>query len=65
MEPGSTYDPNFYGGIDELFPNDIPEHINGVDSPDHGEIWTIPFEYSIHDSTLSINAILSLIDYLL
>jgi hypothetical protein len=37
---GSEYDPNFYGGIDELLPNDIPEAIDGVDCPDHGELWT-------------------------
>jgi hypothetical protein len=37
---GSEYDPNFFGGIDELLPNDVPEQINGVDCPDHGELWT-------------------------
>jgi len=37
---GSEYDPNFYGGIDELLPNDIPEVIDGIDCPDHGELWT-------------------------
>ena len=37
---GTEYDPNFYGGIDELLPNDIPETINGVAYPDHGELWT-------------------------
>ena len=42
IEPGSIYDPNFYGGIDELIPNDIPEKFNGVNLPDHGEIWTLP-----------------------
>jgi len=38
LEPFSEYDPNFYGGIDELLPNDIPEEVNGVDSPDNGEV---------------------------
>jgi uncharacterized protein DUF5107 len=42
LPAGSQYDPNFYGGIDELIPNDIPENINGVDCPDHGELWTTP-----------------------
>jgi len=37
---GSEYDPNFYGGIDELLPNDLPETINDVACPDHGELWT-------------------------
>jgi hypothetical protein len=40
---GAAYDPNFYGGIDELLPNDIPELIAGVECPDHGELWTTSF----------------------
>jgi len=40
--PGSEYDPNFYGGMDELLPCDIPETINGMACPDHGELWTLP-----------------------
>lgn len=40
--PGSPYDPNFYGGIDELIPGDMPETIHGLHSPDHGELWTLP-----------------------
>ncbi|HEY5913017.1 MAG TPA: DUF5107 domain-containing protein, partial [Verrucomicrobiae bacterium] len=42
LPAGSEYDPNFFGGIDELLPNDIPEEINGVGCPDHGELWTLP-----------------------
>lgn len=40
--PGSAYDPNFYGGMDELLPCDIPETINGIACPDHGELWALP-----------------------
>jgi hypothetical protein len=40
--PGSAYDPNFYGGIDEVIPCDIPETIDGIACPDHGELWTLP-----------------------
>ena len=40
LEPGSEYDPNFYGGVDELLPNDMPEYVNGIHEPDHGELWT-------------------------
>lgn len=40
--PGAEYDPNFFGGIEELLPNDIPESIDGIDCPDHGELWTLP-----------------------
>ncbi len=43
-DPGSEYDPNFFGGIDELFPNDIPETIAGTDCPDHGVLWTTEFQ---------------------
>jgi hypothetical protein len=42
--PGTEYDPNFYGGIEELLPNDIPESIDGVECPDHGELWTLSLD---------------------
>lgn len=45
LPSGAEYDPNFYGGIDELLPNDIPENINGLDCPDHGELWTTPLSW--------------------
>ena len=45
LHSGSEYDPNFYGGIDELLPNDIAENINGVACPDHGELWTLPLSW--------------------
>ena len=48
LPSGSEYDPHFYGGIDELLPNDIPEKIDAVDCPDHGELWTTPL-HSILD----------------
>jgi hypothetical protein len=54
LAPGTAYDPNFYGGIDELLPNDIPEPLNGVDSPDHGELWTTAFDYEIEDGALTV-----------
>jgi hypothetical protein len=51
---GSEYDPNFYGGIDELLPNDLIEPINGVDCPDHGELWTTPLTSEISDDRLTL-----------
>ena len=36
LPAGSEYDPNFYGGIDELLPNDMPEELNGRGLLDHG-----------------------------
>lgn len=50
-EPGSEYDPNFFGGIDELLPNDMVEVIAGVPCPDHGELWTAEFSYQQVDQT--------------
>jgi hypothetical protein len=49
---GAEYDPNFYGGIDELLPNDIPETINHIDCPDHGELWTIPLAWQMNGHEL-------------
>jgi hypothetical protein len=43
----SVYDDTFFGGWDELFPNDSIEFINGEKEPDHGEIWALPWEYRI------------------
>ena len=51
---GSEYDPNFYGGIDELLPNDPPETIDGVDCPDHGELWTTPLQAEISGDRLRL-----------
>jgi len=50
--PGSEYDPNFYGGIDELLPNDLPETIDGIDCPDHGELWTLALQWQIDGASL-------------
>jgi hypothetical protein len=45
------YDDNFFGGWDELFPNDMPEELNGEPMPDHGEVWTLPWEYALERCT--------------
>lgn len=42
VPPGTAYDPEFYGGIDEQIPCDGPETCDGVAYPDHGELWTQP-----------------------
>jgi hypothetical protein len=59
LEPGSDYDSNFWGGIDELIPNDVPENIDGIDYPDHGELWTTPLEYEIKEEKLILSGTLS------
>jgi galactose mutarotase-like enzyme len=43
----SVYDDQFFGGWDELFPNDVPEAIEGEMFPDHGEIWTLPWQFAV------------------
>lgn len=40
---GATYDDVFFGGWDELFPNDEAEQIQGEAFPDHGELWASPW----------------------
>lgn len=55
----SEYDPNFFGGIDELLPNDIEETINGVACPDHGELWTMPLKSEINGDRIKLRGTLS------
>lgn len=43
----SSYDDHFYGGWDELFPNDLAETILGEAMPDHGEVWSLPWDYEV------------------
>lgn len=57
---GSEYDPNFIGGIDELFPNDIPETIDGISYPDHGELWTTPLQCEINNNTATVHGTMPL-----
>ena len=58
LPAGSEYDPNFFGGIDELLPNDIPEQINGVACPDHGELWTRPLAWRCDGARLTLEGTL-------
>jgi hypothetical protein len=50
--PGTAYDPNFYGGLDEVIPGDLPETIHGIAVPDHGELWTLPLQAEAHAGAL-------------
>lgn len=47
----SVYDDVFFGGWDELFPNDLAEEIGGERLPDHGEVWTLPWNVAIARET--------------
>ena len=57
---GSDYDSNFYGGIDELIPNDIPEIIDDISYPDHGELWTTSLNYEIKEDKILMFGLLEL-----
>jgi hypothetical protein len=60
LSPGADFDPNFFGGIDDLIPNDYPETVDGVSYPDHGELWTTPMTPRIEDETLILETLLPL-----
>ena len=59
-DPAADYDPQFSGGIEELLPSDIPEEIDGVYYPDHGELWRTPLSVNqACDSAATLSATLS------
>jgi hypothetical protein len=59
-KPDDDYDSNFWGGIDELLPNDIPETVNGIDYPDHGELWTTSLKYKLENDIIKLSGYLNL-----
>ncbi len=54
--PHNDYDSLFCGGIDELLPSDIPENVDGVDYPDHGELWTTECQSSCDGKSMKNSA---------
>ncbi|WP_153799007.1 hypothetical protein [Foetidibacter luteolus] len=59
-QEGDEYDPNFFGGIDELIPNDLPETIDGIAYPDHGELWTTALNHEISGEQVTVSGQLRL-----
>ena len=52
---GSDYDDVWQGGFEELFPNDAPTTVDGVAYPDHGELWSTPWQVvESDDSSISL-----------
>lgn len=49
--PGASYDDNWAGGWEELFPNDAPCTFMGRDLPDHGEWWSQPWQWEWVDES--------------
>jgi hypothetical protein len=58
LPAGSAYDPNFYGGIDELLPNDLPESWDSLTGLDHGELWTTTLNCRVDGHRLTLGALL-------
>jgi hypothetical protein len=51
---GANYDDHFFGGFDELLPNDIAETVQGATLVDHGELWTTPLEAQAEGERLTL-----------
>jgi galactose mutarotase-like enzyme len=52
---GAGYDDHFFGGWDELLPNDEAEKVNGEPWADHGELWTCPLETQTCDGGVTLS----------
>lgn len=59
---GTDYDTHFLGGVDELFPSDIPELVNNIPYPDHGELWTTPLYHQTENDVLTLRNTVPLSD---
>jgi hypothetical protein len=55
---GASYDDHFFGGFDELLPNDMPERVNGEPLVDHGELWTAPLDVRVEGEELVLTGLL-------
>jgi hypothetical protein len=51
---GTSFDPFFFGGFDELLPCDMPEIVQGINYPDHGEVWTLDLNYQTNNNELKL-----------
>ena len=63
VAPGTAYDPEFYGGIDEQIPCDGPETLDGIAYPDHGELSTQALEASTDGDALVLRGELPLLGF--
>lgn len=53
---GGRYDDVWCGGWDELFPNCEAAVVNGEVFPDHGEIWSVEWDFEATRSSESVSA---------
>lgn len=63
VPPGSGYDSNFWGGVDEVIPCDMPEVVGGVAYPDHGELWTQALTVEREGAGMLLRGRLPLLDF--
>jgi hypothetical protein len=63
VPPGTVYDAEFYGGVDEQIPGDGPETIDGVAYPDHGELWTQALDAERDGAALVLRGRLPLLEF--
>lgn len=59
-EYGASYPDGDFSGFDDMFPTIdacvYPGGVwDGIQLPDHGEVWTLPFEYDISAGSLSLS----------
>jgi galactose mutarotase-like enzyme len=52
VEPGSSFDDAFFGGWDEVFPNDAPVTLESISYPDHGEVWTAVCDWRVVEQSI-------------
>lgn len=64
VPPGTAYDAEFYGGIDEQIPCDSAEVADGTEYPDHGELWTQPLEHWRADDELVMRGYLPRLSFI-
>jgi hypothetical protein len=48
---GASYDDNWAGGWEELFPNDAEGEFLGKNLPDHGEWWSQPWKWAVSEDS--------------
>jgi len=55
---GASYDDHFFGGWDELLPNDVVEKVGGETLADHGELWTTPLSAAVEGRAVVLSGLL-------
>lgn len=51
-----SYDQQYFGGMEFLFPNDEEEYFRGKKWPDHGVLWKMPFRVDTTEDSIKAEA---------